>query len=236
VNAYELTGRARTHVVQDDALRFAMAPAALEAFLDMRAEAAKSGFDLRPYSSFRDFPAQLRIWNRKARGEATLYDPRGTPLDYASLTPPQVVDAILAWSALPGASRHHWGTDVDVYDGARVPDRSKVELLPAETEPGGVFHELFLWLSEALPRFGFFRPYDRDRGGFNPEPWHLSFAPLSVPALAALSPEVLAACLREEPDVALAEHVWPRLPEIHARYVLNVAPVHHMTQNLAEKG
>ena len=30
-------------------------------------------------------------------------------------------DAILLWSALPGASRHHWGTDFDVFDRAAVP-------------------------------------------------------------------------------------------------------------------
>ena len=31
------------------------------------------------------------------------------------------IDAILCWSALPGGSRHHWGTDCDVIDAAALP-------------------------------------------------------------------------------------------------------------------
>ncbi len=114
---------------------------------------------------------------------------------------------------------------MDVYDAARVEDRTGVQLLPAETEPGGPFAELHHWLSEEMGAFGFFRPYDAFRGGFNPEPWHLSFAPEAAPALAALTPAVLARALGEEAPIDGLADLLPRLGEIHTVYVLNVATV-----------
>jgi len=42
------------------------------------------------------------------------------------------VRAILHWSALPGASRHHWGTEIDVIDRAALADGRKAQLIPAE--------------------------------------------------------------------------------------------------------
>ena len=37
---------------------------------------------------------------------------------------------ILEWSALPGASRHHWGSEFDVFDLAALPEGYRVQLLP----------------------------------------------------------------------------------------------------------
>ena len=45
--------------------------------------------------------------------------------------------------------------------------------------------------------YGFFLPYDRDRGGVQPEPWHLSFAPVAGPALGAMNVELLTEALLE---------------------------------------
>ena len=70
----EVTGRVRTHVVQYDAPRFAAHPDAAAAFLRLRAAAARDGIELRPYSSFRGYDAQARIWAAKHGGRATLYD------------------------------------------------------------------------------------------------------------------------------------------------------------------
>lgn len=226
MNPHELTGRVRTHVVQNDELRFAMTPRATEAFLALRAEAATHGFDLGAMSSFRDFAAQTRIWNKKFRGEATLFDPAGNVLHRDDLSDEATVDVILSWSAVPGASRHHWGTDVDVFDAARVASRSDVQLLPAEFAPGGVFGELDAWLTAEMGRFGFFRPYDVFRGGFNAEPWHLSFAEESVPALLELGLPTIRQALLEEEEIDALDLVLERLATIHERFVLNVN--HHM--------
>ncbi|NIM47861.1 MAG: D-alanyl-D-alanine carboxypeptidase family protein, partial [Gemmatimonadales bacterium] len=86
----------------------------------------------------------------------------------------------LRWSALPGASRHHWGTDLDVYDLAARPEGYEVELIPEEVDAGGMFGPLHEWLDGRIAAdaaFGFFRPYERDRQGVAPERWHLSYAP-----------------------------------------------------------
>jgi hypothetical protein len=73
-----------------------------------------------------------------------------------------------------------------------------------------------------MSRFGFFRPYTVDRGGVQPEPWHLSHAPVAVPALAALSPQILMDAIAGS-AVEGKEHVLARLPELHARFVAAVS-------------
>jgi len=222
----ELTGRTRSHIEQLDAPRVALHRAAVAPFLALRAAAALEGIDLMPYSAFRDFSAQVEIWNRKFRGERPLYDRDGNVRDHASLRADEIVDAILVWSAVPGASRHHWGSEIDVYDAAAMPAGYRVRLLPEEYAPGGIFERLARWLHDNLQRFDFFRPYDRDRGGVHPEPWHISYQRVSTAALAALTPEVIAEAL-EDTDVLGKELILDRLPQIWRTYVVNIgAPTH----------
>jgi LAS superfamily LD-carboxypeptidase LdcB len=221
LNDLELTGRARTHVVQCDELGAAMHPAVLDAFLAMKADAARAGHDISITSGFRDFSAQERIWNMKWRGERPLYDREGQARAHATLGPGDLVEAILCWSALPGASRHHWGSELDVVDRAAVPPGYRIQLVPAEAAPGGPFHPLHCWLDENMSRYGFFRPYRTFRGGVLPEPWHLSFAPVAEPALAALTPGLLRESIAAS-DMLGKNLLLDRLPELHARYVVNV--------------
>ncbi len=218
LDALELTGRARTHVVDLDVPRCTVHRAVVEPLLAMRGAALVAGIDLLPVSSFRDFDRQCGIWNAKFRGERALLDRDGAPLDAAALAPDARVEAILWWSALPGASRHHWGSDIDVIDAAALPPGATPRLVPEEYAAGGPFARLDAWLGENMQRYGFFRPYVSDRGGVSPEPWHLSYAPVAVPALAALDAGVLAEAL------AAAEFegrvsVLGRIAPIHARYV-----------------
>jgi LAS superfamily LD-carboxypeptidase LdcB len=223
LNDLELTGRARTHLIQRDDLGAALHTQVLEPFLAMQAEAARDDIQIAIVSAFRDFQVQERIWNLKWRGERILYDHEGTPRDYAALTPSERVDAILCWSALPGASRHHWGSELDVIDRAAVPDGYRVQLLPAEAAPGGVFHALHCWLDVNMARYGFFRPYQSFRGGVLPEAWHLSYAHVSIAALSALTPQLIAQVVRES-DMLGKELVVSRIPELHRRYVVNIDP------------
>jgi LAS superfamily LD-carboxypeptidase LdcB len=187
----------------------------------MREAAARDGIDLAIYSGFRDFETQIRIWNLKYRGERPLFDERGNVRDRAELSEEALIDAILAWSALPGASRHHWGSDFDVIDRAAVPADYRVRLLPQETEAGGVFERMHQWLSANLERFGFFRPYREYRGGVFAEPWHLSYAPVATPALQALNVELVAAALRDS-ELLGKPAVLARLPGLHRDYISNV--------------
>jgi LAS superfamily LD-carboxypeptidase LdcB len=221
MNDLELTGRARTHIVELDDPHCALHREAVQPFLDMRSAAALAGFDLMPVSSFRDFDSQLRIWNEKYRGERVLYDRSGCRLDHATLDERGLVDAILCWSAMPGASRHHWGTEVDVVDRNVLPAGQGAKLLPTEYGPTGPFGPLNSWLDAHMRLYDFYRPYRNDRGGVAPEPWHLSYAPVAERALEELTVEVLRAAL-EERAVEGKRELLNRLGQIHRRYVASV--------------
>ncbi len=221
MNALELTGRARTHIIELQEPRCSLHYEVIAAFLPMRDAARLAGIDLAIASSFRDFETQLSIWNRKWSGEKPLYDRGGRALERAAMADSEVVDAILCWSAVPGGSRHHWGTDVDVFDAAALTDGYKVQLVPSEYASDGIFGKLSAWLDENMSRFGFFRPYRTDRGGVNPEPWHLSYAPVSQPALESLSLSMLRQVL-EASNISGKPQVLARLPEIYTRFLLAI--------------
>jgi len=216
-----LTGRARSHVRQYTQPRFASRPEVADAFLAMRAAAARDGIDMLPIASWRPFEAQARNWNRKFSGQATLYDCQGRPRDYRTLAPPGIVRAILNWTGLPGATRRHWGTDIDVFDRAAQPPGYRTQLLPDEAGPDGVYAHLHAWLDVHAARFGFFRPYRTQRSGMCPAPWHLSFAPSAAKALAALDIDMVARAIRAS-DLLGRELVLEMLPAIFRDHVLDV--------------
>jgi len=221
MNELELTGRARTHVVELDQLGCALHYEAVASFLAMRDAARTAGIDLKLRSGFRDYATQLTIWNQKWRGERPLLSRTGVPLDRNHLTDAEMVEVILTWSAIPGGSRHHWGTDVDVIDAAAVHANYNVRLVPEEYAADGIFARLSAWLDTHLAHFGFFRPYRSDRGGYCPEPWHISYAPVATMALEALRLTVLRSALSES-ELAGKPYVLDRLPEIYTRYLLNI--------------
>jgi len=221
MNELELTGRARTHVVDLERPRCALHYAAATSFLAMRDAAASTGIDLAAASSFRDFDRQLHIWNAKWTGERPLLDREGRPLVAASLDEAARIDAILCWSALPGGSRHHWGTDCDLIDAAALPEGYRVQLIPEEYAPGGVFERLTPWLDENMARFGFYRPYASAGCGAGLEPWHVSYWPVACEALESLTLPVLRRAVAGSSMLG-KEQVLERLPEIYTRFMLAV--------------
>jgi LAS superfamily LD-carboxypeptidase LdcB len=223
MNDLELTGRARTHIIELQTPPCALHYETAASLLAMRDAAAKAGIDLVPVSSYRDFDRQLVLWNRKWRGERPLYDRTGRPLDHGSLSESQLVDAILCWSALPGGSRHHWGSDIDVIDAAAMPAGYQVQLLPGEYVAGAVFGRLTEWLDANMHRFGFYRPYRTRQCGAGIEPWHLSYAPVSGDAIEGLSLPVLRRALVDS-ELLGKSQVLERLPEIYTRFILAVDP------------
>ncbi|MFM0527392.1 MULTISPECIES: M15 family metallopeptidase [Paraburkholderia] len=222
LNERELTGRSRTHVTQFDEPRFAAQREVGDAFIAMREDARRAGIDLVPYSGFRGFRMQLRIWNDKFSGRKPLYDMSGNVRDFSTLTPSEVIDCILNWSALPGGSRHQWGTEIDVVDAAATPTDYVVKLLPKEVGPAGVFARLHHWLDDNMGRFGFFRPYDIYRGGMYPEPWHLSYAPLAAPALQQITAQLLIDVISRT-DMLGKDLVLERISDIYQNHIQNVA-------------
>ena len=139
---------------------------ACEAFQAMHAAAAAEGIELVALSATRPFGHQASIWNRKWNRAQTMGLP---PLDRAR--------TILMYSSMPGSSRHHWGTDVDIHS-----------LEPADFQ-SGKGAEVLTWLREHGADFGFVEVYtdDSTRTGYQPEAWHWSYRPLAAPYLAAIN-------------------------------------------------
>ncbi|MBP7548329.1 MAG: M15 family metallopeptidase [Corallincola sp.] len=215
----QLTGQADDHLVRwsADAANPRLHPAAADALRAMATAAAADGLHLAIASGFRDYQRQALIWNGKWDGSRPLADgPR--PQDEQ-----QRLHAILRWSALPGSSRHHWGSDLDLFASNLLPTGTSLQLEPWEYQPGGHQHPLWQWLQRHAAEFGFFWPYDRERGGVAAEPWHLSFGDIARPALAALTPACVAAALLRQPLLGQTT-ILQALPELLTRYCYNINP------------
>lgn len=144
-----------------------------DAFLEMKKAAYQDGIDIQIVSSFRSFDRQLAIFERKY---LQFTEDEG-------LEPLEAIDKIVEYSTIPGTSRHHWGTDIDIIDGSK-PTEGDV-LVASKFEEGGPFADLKQWMEEHASEYGFYLVYTNEpkRRGFKYEPWHYSYAPLSVPML-----------------------------------------------------
>ena len=222
LTAEQLTGQKDSHVLLVEELGIQLYPLAAQAFLALKAMAADDGIELEAVSAFRTFDTQLKIWNAKYQGDRPLYDADGIELEHSVLNRDELVTAILRWSALPGASRHHWGTDLDVIDREAVPEGYRVRLVNEEFSSDGVFWKLGEWLDRRLPETDFYRPYMGFNDGVQREPWHLSFAPVSVQALQSMTVKILEEALVDS-DVLGLEIISAQLPEIFSQYVMNVS-------------
>ena len=226
-NTAFLCGQAETHlcsVADAERLGARVHKDVVEPFQALRSEARQEGFDLEIFSGFRDFDRQLGIWNRKATGQQAVLDSSAVALDIKLLSQKELAFAILRWSALPGASRHHWGTDLDVIDAAARPAGYEVELIPEEVNSGGMFGPLHDWLDERMAAnsaFGFFRPYEWDQQGVAPERWHLSYAPVAAKYEQMLTTDVLRATIQRA-HIEMKEVVLENLDEIYERFVSNI--------------
>ncbi|AZG73586.1 M15 family metallopeptidase [Shewanella livingstonensis] len=192
------------------------------AFTQLQNAALVAGFDVQICSAYRPFDRQLSIWNAKASGQRPLLDSTSNPLEFAALTPQKLIDTILIWSALPGASRHHWGTDIDVYD-ANCINQKKLQLITAEYTNDGPCAPLHQWLGIHAPKFGFYFPYQPHLSGVSPEPWHMSYFPVANQLLAQFSAVELAKVLSAA-EISLKSPLLERLTELVNHYVFFVAP------------
>jgi LAS superfamily LD-carboxypeptidase LdcB len=218
VNEGELTGQARSHVADVRDPECTLHVHVVAPFLNLRRAALADGIDLAPVSSFRGFSRQLSIWNGKFSGERPILDAAGRPIEVSGLSPRERIEAILLWSALPGASRHHWGTDLDLIDTQAAAPDYRPRLTTEEYAPGGPYAALGEWLDANAARFGFFRPFRGVLSGVRPEPWHFSFAPVAENARRALTPAVLHKAIAAAPILG-KEEILAQLESLHARYV-----------------
>lgn len=179
------------------------------------------GFQLKIASGFRSFERQLAIWNAKCLGMRPILDEHSQPISIQSLSAKDKVLAILRWSALPGASRHHWGTDIDVFDAAAVGPDYKLELVDQEYTGQGPFASMTQWLDEWIASDdnpGFVKPYAKDSGGVHPEAWHLSYLPLAKQYESALNEHSLRSCLSHS-SLEDKATVLMHLPYIYKRFI-----------------
>lgn len=184
--------------------------------------ATRDGVALIPISSFRDFNRQAMIFNEKALGKRPVLSDDGSALMREDFDDESWLHKILRFSALPGLSRHHWGTEADVFDARAVQQGYRPKLLASEFCTDGPCAELDRWLSARAADYGFFRPYRQDMGGVAPEPWHLSYAPLSRHCLAEFPLDQWTKKLREH-DVVFSSIILEHQSELFERYACRIS-------------
>lgn len=162
--------------------RLSCLPRAYQALCELQAHAKHHGFELMPCSAFRSFESQAAIFSAKFLGQRTILDINEQPLKVTPTDPIERIKAILLFSAMPGFSRHHFGSDLDIYAPNKLPAGQQLELTYHEYAQGSYFYEFGCYLKENLSTFGFINPYlhkdNRNHQGsivqVGMEPWHIS--------------------------------------------------------------
>ncbi len=138
---------------------------AYEAFKRMHEAALKESITLTILSATRNFDAQRGIWERKWK----------RPQYEGKSDLERIVD-IMKFSSMPGTSRHHWGTDIDLNS-----------LEPTYFTQGKGL-AIYQWLNMHAAEYGFYQTYTSKkdgRSGYDEEAWHWSYMPLAGPMLDA---------------------------------------------------
>ncbi|MDA7746122.1 M15 family metallopeptidase [Psychromonas sp.] len=217
----QLTGQVQTHLVEFAPNRL-LHKQVVNDFNGLQQAAKNQGFTLHIASAFRSFERQLNIWNNKYSGVVPILDKNEVAIDMTKVTEQEKLYHLLHWSALPSASRHHWGTDIDVYDPTLLPKGQSLQLQKSEYLTGGYFSELTDWLSHNIHQYGFYRPYKQDQGGVAQEPWHISYAPLAVGFLSQLDLDLISDTLINH-SVLGKSLILQELPTIYEQYICNIS-------------
>ena len=160
-----LTGRGDLELV---GAKVKLHPEAHTAFLKMKSAALEEGVSIKILSGYRSFEKQKVIWNRKYKN----FISKGIP-------PKKALETIIEYSTLPGTSRHHWGTEIDVIDDSVK--KPAYYLVEKNFIKGGSYEKLKNWMDLNSEKFGFYLVYTNNssRKGFKYEPWHYSYKPIS---------------------------------------------------------
>jgi len=217
----QLTGQEQTHLVEFAPNRL-LHKKVITDFTALQVAAEKAGFTLHIASAFRSFQRQLVIWNNKYSGVTSILDKKEIPIDVNAITELEKLHHLLHWSALPGTSRHHWGTDIDVYDPNLLPEQQTLQLTKSEYLNDGYFSSLNTWLTENIQQYGFYRPYQQDQGGVAEEPWHISYFPLATTYLKELDLVLIEKTIQSH-DIHGKQLILKELPNIYERYVTNIS-------------
>jgi hypothetical protein len=147
----------------------------LRLFSEDRPSQSQAGID---FEKFFMMGSRAKGWDTLPDKYFTHSDRRAGVARKAWLKTPSVerLQEILRFSSLPGASRHHWGTEVDL---------NSVTVVHWQPGSGGKkdgpFFALGQWLPLHAPSVGLLQAYSPGRsGGYQDEPWHYSYAPISL--------------------------------------------------------
>lgn len=165
----ELIGKSKLDLYGDS---YELRKEAHDAFLKMQKAALKDGIKIHIVSSYRSYRHQNTIWKRKYNK----YIANG-------LSPEKAINKITEYSTIPGTSRHHWGTDIDIIDAShQIP---KKVLLVSNYQKHGIYNKLNKWMDKNASNYGFYLVYtnNENRKGIKYEPWHYSYIKLSKPML-----------------------------------------------------
>ena len=167
--------------------RFKMQKDAYSSFLKMKSDAEKENISIEMVSAYRSFERQKQIFEKKYQ-------------DFTNqgLSPIDAIKKIIEYSTIPGTSRHHWGTDIDIID-ANAPRPNSV-LESKHFHGNGPYCKLKDWLNVNANQYGFYEVYtdDPNRKGFKYEPWHFSYAPISKKMLQSYKELNIKEILQEE--------------------------------------
>ena len=150
-----------------------------EAFKVMYDSAKADGVTLTIRSATRNFYRQKQIWEGKWGGARRV---GGKNLSQSVPDYKERALTILLYSSMPGTSRHHWGTDMDL----NAFENSYFE--------SGKGLKEYNWLVENAHKFGFGQPYtekgENRPNGYEEEKWHWSYLPLAKKYLAAYGNQI----------------------------------------------
>lgn len=142
---------------------------AYRAFQAMYEAARRDGINLRIVSATRNFRRQKEIWEAKWEGRTLVEE--DVNLHHSVPDPVERARRILRFSSMPGTSRHHWGTDIDL---------NQLENGWFEKGEGRLVYQ---WLQQNAGAYGFGQPYtpkgERRPHGYEEEKWHWSWLPLA---------------------------------------------------------
>lgn len=117
-------------------------------------------------SAHRSFYRQRSIWEAKWTGRRKV---EGQHLNKSLSDTTARAKKILEYSAMPGASRHHWGTEIDF---------NRLRNSYYESGSGLI---LYTWLQKNAATYGYCQPYTAGRAqGHHEEKWHWSYRPLAA--------------------------------------------------------
>ena len=181
------------------------------AFERMHAAAKADGVTLKMVSATRNFERQKQIWEAKWNGRRLL---EGT--EKADEVYPDPVDrarAILRYSSMPGTSRHHWGTDIDLND------------LNNSYFASGEGKRVYDWLTANAADYGFCQPYTPKGAGGRPtgyeeEKWHWSYMPIARELTNYAATQMRNTDIRGFDGAEAAEEI-----NVLGEYVLGINPI-----------